>query len=61
LKAAQIVADLTATMDEGLFRALTPEERAALSDLVSRVVQAQGLQAGVHPGYRTILGGEDQQ
>jgi DNA-binding MarR family transcriptional regulator len=61
LKTAQTVANLTATMDEGLFRALTPEERAALSDLVSRVVQAQALQAGVHPAYRTILGGEDQQ
>jgi DNA-binding MarR family transcriptional regulator len=56
LKATQTIAKLTATMDEGLFRGLTTEERAVLGGLVSKVIQDQALQAGVHPAYRTIFG-----
>jgi len=51
-KAARAIAALTEAMDEGLFRALGKDQRAMLAGLLSKLVEAQGLQPGVHPAYR---------
>jgi DNA-binding MarR family transcriptional regulator len=40
--------------DEELCAALTPAQRDRLADLLTRIASAQGLQPGVHPGFRTL-------
>jgi DNA-binding MarR family transcriptional regulator len=55
-KAAEAIAEMTAVMDEGLFRSLSAKERTALRALHSKVIQDQALQAGVHPAFRTNSG-----
>jgi hypothetical protein len=37
-----------------LLDGLSDEERSTLTALLERVVKKQGLQEGVHPGYRNI-------
>ena len=40
--------------DHALLDGLDPDERAHLHDLLTRLAQARGLAAGVHPGYRQL-------
>jgi DNA-binding MarR family transcriptional regulator len=51
-KTAETVAEVTAVMDEGLFRGLSAVERTGLRRLLSRVIEDQALKAGVHPAFR---------
>ncbi|MBG0822617.1 winged helix-turn-helix transcriptional regulator [Planomonospora sp. ID91781] len=39
-----------------LTRALDPEQRGHLADLLGRIAADQGLQPGVHPGYQRLRG-----
>jgi DNA-binding MarR family transcriptional regulator len=56
LKTAEAIAEMTAVMDEGMFRGLSAEERTAFQALVAKVIQDQALQAGVHPAFQTLVG-----
>ena len=40
--------------DQAFCAALTDSERTHLGELLQKLVEAHGLRAGVHPGYRTM-------
>lgn len=40
--------------DDAICRSLDADERAQLRSLLNRIAADQGLQPGVHPGYRTV-------
>jgi DNA-binding MarR family transcriptional regulator len=40
--------------DDEVCRALSAQERATLTELLTRIAADQGLTPGVHPGYRTL-------
>lgn len=48
------IARVAAAHDATVLAALSPDERATLHALLSRVAADRGLTPGVHPGYRTL-------
>jgi DNA-binding MarR family transcriptional regulator len=46
------LAAAAAAHDDALCAALAPEEREQLKELLGRIAADQGLEQGVHPGYR---------
>ena len=48
------LASVASKHDHDLCAALTDEERDQLAALLSRVAAHQGLEPGVHPGYRRL-------
>ncbi|GAA3004946.1 MarR family winged helix-turn-helix transcriptional regulator [Kitasatospora albolonga] len=53
LQSLHAVREVATVHEADLLAALTPDQRALLSDLLTLVADQQGLTPGVHPGYRT--------
>ena len=51
------IGDIAAAHEHDICAALSPEERAALRDMLVRIARQQGLSPGVHPGYRRLRAG----
>jgi DNA-binding MarR family transcriptional regulator len=52
--ALRTIATVATAHDDEVCRALSTDERAVLTELLTRIAVDQGLAPGVHPGYRTL-------
>jgi DNA-binding MarR family transcriptional regulator len=52
--ALRTISSLARAHEDDICAALTAKERAALTGLLTRIADQQGLTPGVHPGYRTL-------